>query len=175
MDAPQPTKGRKQTPWRRNLVILQRLPEVERRHLAGMSNVAIGRELGLDEGTIRTDLKRLQELWRERIGDEQEILRGQAVRRLEEVYRRSIAAAEFDEEAERAVLYGEDADGNPVAVLRDDDGKAQFKGAKAQALNTARQAAMDIAKLLGIVVDKRDVTSGGERIKAYIGVDLEDV
>lgn len=170
MDAPQPTKGRKQTPWRRNLAILQRLPEVERRHLAGMSNCAIARELGVDEGTIRSDLKRLHELWRERIADEQEILRGQAVRRLEEVYRRSLAAAEFDEEAERAVLYGEGKH-----VVRDDDGKATFKGAKAAALTTARQAAMDIAKILGVVVDKQDITSGGERIKAYIGVNLEDV
>jgi hypothetical protein len=67
---------------------------------------------------------------------------------------RGLAAAEFDEDAERAVLYGETRDGETVRVQRDEKGSASFRGNKSAALNVARQAAMDQAKLMGLVVEK---------------------
>lgn len=146
--------NRKSVPWRRDLVIMARMQEVERRHLAGESNVAIAADLCVDEKTVRTDLKRLTELWRERIGEQADVLRARAVRELDDIKRRALAAAEFDETAERAVLYGKDANGEPTQVERDHKGSVTFRGQKAQALNVARQAVMDEAKLMGLVVDK---------------------
>jgi hypothetical protein len=154
-DIATPNRPRKKgVPWRRDLVILQRLPDVERMHLAGKSNVAIAALLEVDEGTIRADLKHLQELWIERAGEAVVHLRAEKVAELRDLKHRAIAAAEFDEAAERAVLYGEDADGARVVIERDDKGSAQFRGQKAQSLNVARQAVMDAAKLQGLVVDK---------------------
>lgn len=63
-------RGRKSVSWRRDPVILARLPKVERLHLAGYSGYAIAAEVGMSEATVRDDLKRIQELWRERIGGE---------------------------------------------------------------------------------------------------------
>lgn len=149
-------RGRKSLPWRRDPSILARMQQVERRHLLGEPNTAIAEALQVDEITIRRDLERLNELWREHIQQDQETLRSQVVANLEDVRRRALNAAVFDEQAERAVLYGEDADGNSTPVHRDEKGSAQFRGNKAAALNVARQATMDQAKVLGIVVDKQE-------------------
>lgn len=136
-------------PWRRDLVILERLPVVERRHLAGHTNMAIARDLGVTEGTVRTDLKKINELWLERAGQSVNDLRAQAAAALLDIQRRALAAADFDEMCERAVLFGDGPE-----IRRDDKGSAQFRGNKAAALTVARQAAMDTAKLYGIVIDK---------------------
>lgn len=150
-------RGRKAVHWKRDPIILARLPRVEAAHLAGKSNVAIAAEMGLAEVTIREDLKRLNSIWKERVAGDQEQLRAAKVRQLEDIHRRAVAAAEFDERAERAVLYGHDEDGARVSVERDAKGAAQFRGQKAQALNVARQAVMDQAKVLGLIVEKQEV------------------
>lgn len=155
------SSGRKKVSWRRDPVILARLPRVERLHFAGRSNIAIAAELDVAEATIRNDLKRLQELWLERTAGTQAEIRARVISELADIKGRAIAAAEFDEQAERAVLYGDSIDdddpNSPVGgrkVYRDDKGSATFRGQKAQALNVARQATMDIAKVSGVVVDK---------------------
>lgn len=135
-------------------MILERLPEVERRHLLGEPGTSIAKALGLNEITIRRDLDRLRELWIERTQNKQEVMRAELVAHLEDVRRRALATAEFDEQAERAVLYGEDRNGRPLMVTRDQKGSAQFRGQKAQSLNVARQATMDEAKVLGLIVEK---------------------
>lgn len=140
--------------WRRDPKILERLSKVERRHLRGDTNVAIADDLGVDEITVRRDIQRLRELWLERVQEDQETIRAQVVANLEDVRRRALSAAEFDQRAERAVLYGEDEDGRVLIVERDAKGSAQFRGQKAQSLNVARQAAMDQAKVMGVIVDK---------------------
>lgn len=152
--------GRRSLPWRKDLTILARLPAVERRHLAGEANVTIAAALGVDEKTIRNDLDRLRTLWLERIGDTQDRLRAQIVAELDDARRRALGAAAFDEAAERAVLYGRDADGQRVSVQRDHKGSAQFRGNKAAAIGQARQASMDKAKVLGLIVDKVAPTKG---------------
>jgi hypothetical protein len=171
-DQATPNRRRKGIPWRRDLAILQRLPEVERRHLAGQANVAIAAALGVDEGTVRADLKRLQELWRERVAEAVEDLRAKAVVELDDLKRLALEAAAWDLACERAVLYGEGEDGRDV--LRDDKGGASFRGQKAQALNVARQAVMDKAKLLGLVVERQE-HAGEVIIRRYVGVDLDQV
>jgi hypothetical protein len=166
------TRGRKSVHWRRDPVILGRLPEIERRHIEGQPNTHIAAALGLAEATIREDLKRLKELWAERVQGSQAELRQAQIARLEHVRTAALKAAKFDEMAERAVLFGEDAadfedfaDGQPddgdlkperprLRVRRDAKGAAQFRGNKSAALNVARQATMDQAKLMGVVVDK---------------------
>lgn len=166
-----PPCGRKAVHWRRDSVILTRLREVERRHLRRDYHTEIAAALGVDEKTVRNDLKRLNELWLERTAQEQDTLRARAVVELDDLKRRAIAAAEWDQACERAVLFGEvDPDvfleeegagivaanyvrGTPV-VHRDDKGSAQFRGNKAAALNVARQAVMDQAKVLGLIVEK---------------------
>lgn len=152
--------ARQQRHWRRDPAILARMHEVERYHLAGQPNTTIAVKLGVDEGTIRNDLKRLSELWLEQINQQAPTLRAAVVAELDDVRRRSIRAAEFDEMAERAVLFDE-TDERGRRVERPEKGAASFKGGKAQALNTARQASMDKAKVLGIIVEKQEVTGDG--------------
>lgn len=137
-----PKKGarkgqRKQMPWRRDPVILARLPDVERRRLAGHSNIAIAAALDLDESTIRLDLKRLQELWQERAGATVAELRAEKVAELADLKYRALAAAAFDELCERAVLFGvpfTDADGQTYAVQRDDKGAQCFAATRRRRL-----------------------------------------
>jgi hypothetical protein len=155
-------RGRKSVPWRRDPAILARLPRVERLHLAGRPNTSIAAELGLDEKTVRNDLARLAEIWLERTATEQADARARVLAELEDVRVRALEAAEWDQMCERAVLFGgsiEDEDG-PNSVYRDKKGSAQFRGNKAAALAQARQATMDKAKLLGLVVDKAALTDG---------------
>lgn len=149
-------RGRKAVHWRRDPVILARLPTVERLHLAGRPNVAIAAELDVDEITIRRDLDRLRELWLERTAAEQDANRARVLAELEDVRVRAIEAAEWDQACEKAVLFGgsiEDEDG-PNSVYRDKKGSAQFRGNKAAALKVAHDATMSKAKIQGIVVDK---------------------
>jgi len=158
-----PNRGRKSVPWRRDPVILARLVDVERRHLLGEPNTTIALALGVDETTIRRDVERLRELWRDRTAETVEDLKARKVAELSDIYRRAIAAAEFDELCERAVLFGlkiTGPDGNQVGVFRDAKGSAQFRGNKAAALGQARQAIMDQAKILGLVVEKVSPTKG---------------
>lgn len=163
MASTKPRAG-KRIPWRTDPAILNRLPEVERRHLRGQHNTTIAAALGLSEAAIRLDLKRLNELWLERTGGRVEDMRARAVAELFDVKDRALRAAEFDELAERAVLFGHpvyDDDGNALTVQRDDKGSASFRGNKAAALGQARQAVMDAAKLMGLVVDKVAPTDAG--------------
>lgn len=138
-------------------------------HLAGKSGRAIAAVLGLDEGSIRGDLKRLQELWQERIKEEAVVLRSQVAAELADLKVRALDAAAFDEAAERAVLYGTDAAGKDVVIRRDDKGSAQFRGQKASALNVARQAVMDRAKVLGVVIDKTEINPSDDFLAALRG------
>lgn len=156
---------RHQKPWREDVRILTRLPEVERRHLAGWPNTRIAKELGVAEVTIREDVKRLAELWLDRIGEEQHTLRARYTAELEDVRHRALAAAEFDEMAERAVLFDE-PDENGAKVERPEKGAVSFKGGKAQALNAARQAVMDKAKLNSLLVDRQEFT-GEALVRVY--------
>lgn len=155
-------------PWREDPAIMARLMKVERAHLRGDTNVAIGAVLGVTEATIRHDLDRIHELWKERVTGELETLKAQAVAELEDVRQRAIAAAEFDEQAERDVLYGAES------VVRDFKGSASFRGNKAGALNAARQASMDKAKVLGIIVERQE-HEGQILIRRYEGVDVDNV
>lgn len=167
-------RGRKRVPWRRDPVILARLPKVERLHLAGRPNVTVAAEIGVSEATVRDDLKRLAELWLERTAAAQEENRARALAELEDVRVRALEAAEWDQMCERAVLFDDlpepDAttlEGQPArrSVYRDAKGSAQFRGNKAAALAQARQATMDKAKILGIDVNKVALTdSQGEDI-----------
>ncbi|MDP9372074.1 MAG: hypothetical protein M3Q65_06410 [Chloroflexota bacterium] len=150
--------------------MLRRLLEVERRHLAGHPNTLIAAALEVDEKTIRDDLKRLKQLWHERIKGAQEQMRAQKVAELADIKQRAIAAAEFDERCERAVLFDDplvpdhersEEERSVPRVHRDEKGAAQFRGQKAQALNVARQAVMDQAKILGIVVEKQEHSGPG--------------
>lgn len=162
-------RGRKSVAWRRDPAILARLREVERRHLAGQTNVAVAESLGVDETTIRRDLDRLRELWLEQTRSEQADLRARVLAELEDVRTRAIAAAEFDEQCERAVLFGD------ARVIRDDKGSATFRGNKAAALGQARQASMDKAKILGIVVDKASIAGpDGAPLTFTIAIDRKD-
>jgi hypothetical protein len=142
--------------WRRDDAILERMARVERGWVARKTNVAIARDLGVDEKTVRVDLQRLAELWRERVGDVQEDLRAKKVAELDEVIRQALETAEKDDAYERGVLLGDRV--GEKEIVRDTKGKATFKSSKTQALNVARQAIMDQAKLLGVVVDKAALT-----------------
>jgi IS30 family transposase len=164
--------------WRRDPLILARLPEVERLHLAGKSNRHIAERLHVDEGTVRNDLKRLGELWRENTALDIEDLRAKRFAELEQVKRLAIESFDFDLAMIEAVMLGTKVageDGTEREVKRDDDGRAQYKADKVAALAQYRQAVMDQAKLYGLIVEKRDITSGGEPVKAYIAVDVDAV
>ncbi len=142
--------GKRAVHWRKDADILRRLEEVERLHSAGLSNRAIARRLGIDEWTVRRDLERLQELWEERVGQRVVELRAQCVAQLDSIYRQAMQNAERDRQYERWVLFGIVPDGMGPASLAPADGRATFRGDKANSLNVARQAVMDMAKLLGL-------------------------
>lgn len=129
-------------------------------HIHRLSNREIGRRLGVSEMTIRRDVERLHELWLERTAADQSVLRAQVIAELDDVADRALKAAEWDHQAEMAVLYGVgvEIDGQPRQVYRDVKGAAQFRGQKAAALAVVRAARMDKAKVLGIVVDKPELT-----------------
>jgi len=157
MPAGEPRRG-KDVSWRRDPVILARLPKVERMFLAGMYDSVIAQELGVHRATIQRDRERLEELWREQATNDIAAIRAEAVAMLRDNYRRSVQLAEEHQAIERAVIFGRDAEGKHVYVERPEKGSVSFKGSAAQALSNARQAIMDQAKLLGIVVDKVEQT-----------------
>jgi hypothetical protein len=162
-------RGRKSVSWRRDPLILARLSDVERRHLSGQTNVAIAEALAVDEITVRRDLERLRELWLDQTKEAQADMRARVLAQLEDVRVRSLQAAEFDERCERAVLFGDEN------IYRDAKGSAQFRGNKAAALAQARQATMDKAKILGIVVDKASLTGeDGAPLVFTIAIDRKD-
>lgn len=164
----------KHPPWRRDPLILERLPKVERLRLQGLPNTRIAAQLGVAENTIRRDCERLDELWRERTQGEQAEMRAVIVAKLEDTRLRAIEAAEWDRQCEEAVLFGLEIE-HPVhgtlKVYRDEKDRAEFRSQKAQSLNVARQAAMDEAKVLGVVPDKLDV--GGEVLVRVVELERE--
>jgi hypothetical protein len=150
-------RGRKDVHWRRDPLILARLGEVETRYLAKWSNVAIAAALGVDEITVRRDIARLEELWKERAARAQDERRAAVLADLENVKALALAAARFDEAAERAVLYGavpDEIEEKGLRLVYDEHGRIQFRGNKAAALAVARAAIMDAAKVQGLVIDK---------------------
>lgn len=176
-------RGKKSIPWRRDPIIQARLLTVDRMRLANKTQAEIAAATNVSEATVRDDLKRLNELWRERVAAAQDDNRARALAELEDVRVRALEAAEWDLACERAVLFGEKIeqrtcpggvehpiDGSNktlkcegahevgLAVYRDAKGSAQFRGNKAASLAQARQAVMDKAKLLGLVVDKAALT-----------------
>src|SRR5262249_4159586 len=116
------TQPGRHVPWRRDPVILARLPQVERMHLRRMPDTAVAAALQVDEKTIRRDLEHLRELWLERTQGEQEVLRAAAVAELEDTRLRALEAAEWDQQCEQAVLYGMgvELEGQPRIVYRDE-------------------------------------------------------
>lgn len=172
-------RSRKPVPWRKDPRILARLVDVERYYHERLTNVAIAALLHVDEATIRTDIKRLQELWLERHGAAQDECRAEVLAELDDIKVRALAAAKFDEAAERAVLLNEEllgADGKTHFVQRDDKGSAQFRGNKAASLTVARQAIMDKAKVKGIIVDKQEVTGkDGGPLAVSVRPDLKNL
>jgi hypothetical protein len=155
----------KQTPWQRDRGILDRMQRVdELRYLHGWSVPRIAVELGVSHTTIERDLLHCDELYRERQGETVEAQRNAVIRRLEFVAAKGLEAYEWDKSCERAVLFGGDIDDaemdERLRVIRDQKGSAQFRGNKAAALSVTEKAAMDIAKLQGLVVEKAALTDG---------------
>lgn len=158
-------RGKKRVPWREDAEIVRRVAEVDRMHCAGYTNVYIAAQLKVDEGTVRTDIKRGAELYRERASEDVATQRAERIRVLEGVLNEALEQARWDHACERAVLFGEpvkDRTGTELKLAlpeipEDFHGVIKmpdFRSQKTAALNVARQAAMDIAKLQGIVVDK---------------------
>lgn len=160
-------RGKRPLPWRRDPEILARLRIVDRMRLKGATQAEIATACNVSEATVRDDLKRANELWLDRLGDDQATHRASVLAELEDVRIRALEAAEWDQMCERAVLFDDldepeatTLDGKPAkrSVYRDAKGSAQFRGNKVAALAQARQATMDKAKILGIDVSKVALT-----------------
>ena len=156
----------KGVPWRSDPEVLRRLPEVEARHLRRMPRALIAQELRISEATVKRDLAHIGELWRERVGVDVADLKARAVRELDGLRELAMTALAFDQAAERAVLFDEPVTlgGRQLRVYRDAKGSAEFRSSKAALIAQARQAVMDQAKLLGLVVEKVSPTNaaGGD-------------
>src|SRR3954447_26819501 len=114
-------RGRK-VHWRRDPVILGRLPRVDRMRLAGKTQAEIARAIGISEATVRDDLKRVNDLWKERIQGEQADLRAEIVGELDDTRRRALEAAEWDQMCEAAVLFdGRPPNGSASSTTDEDD------------------------------------------------------
>lgn len=140
--------GKKSLPWRQDTVILRRLPKVEELHLMHYPNTRIAELLGVDEVTIRRDLKRVRELWRERAGDS------------------------IDEQKDKAVafyaLIQQKALGEFARVKDTSLNKSAY-------LNTAKGAQDSIVKVMGIeAATKLEHTgAGGKPIEAQVTVGFD--
>lgn len=158
--------------WREDPTVLERLPGVERQYLAGHPPAVIARTLGLTDRVVQGDIGRVKQLWIERAGDDIVARRSQRIAELDEIKRLAMAAAAWDLLCERAVLFGGrvEIDGQSVSVERDKHGAAQYRGNKAAALQTARQAVMDAAKLEGLIVDKHAATDASGQALDWSGV-----
>jgi hypothetical protein len=182
-----PVKGRPSVRWDQDPHIMARIKQVWQLSVQeAMSNYAIADRLGIDVRTVRNDLKRLEQVWAKELAVGTDRLRARKVVELQDVARRALQAYEEDRRHILAVLYdepfsshecpggvshGSDAMGQPLPsclephrvelrAYRDVKGTATYKGNGAAALNVARQAFMDQAKLLGLVVDKVSPVDG---------------
>lgn len=158
-------RGKKPGPWREDSEIVRRVAEVDRLHCLGHTNLYIAAQLKVSEATVREDIKRAATLYRERATDDVATQRAERIRVLEGLLGEALEQARWDHACERAVLFGEavkDRDGKELNLslpeipedFRGTIKMPDFRSQKTAALNVARQAAMDIAKLQGIVVDK---------------------
>lgn len=91
--------------WTSNPVIIRRLEQVERYRLEGLSAYEISRLTGWDANTVLEDWDRLNDLWLARVSRTQETLRGEAVRRLDNVIRNGLEILRQDEAYTQAVLF----------------------------------------------------------------------
>ena len=91
--------------WSNNPVLIRRLEVVERYRLEGLSAYEISRALGMPPATVLEDWQKLNDLWVARIGRTQETLRGEAVRRLDNVIRNGLEILRQDEAYTQAVLF----------------------------------------------------------------------
>lgn len=84
---------------------MRRLEVVENYRLQGLSAYEIARVLGWDVRTVLEDWGRLNDLWLARVGRTQETLRGEAIRRLDNVIRNGLEILRQDEAYTQAVLF----------------------------------------------------------------------
>lgn len=160
------TEGQKAIRWDRDPAILDRMRKVGEMHLQGASLNAISIKLEVSYQTVKKDLDRLSQQWRDQALGELEDMRARAIVELTQIKVKALEAAGFDMTAESAILFGLNPDGTPLAnaLQRPEHydkegnligyGSVSFRGNKAAALQAARAAIMDIAKLQGIVIDK---------------------
>lgn len=91
--------------WANDPVVIRRLEVVERYRLEGLSAYEISRTLGLPASTVLEDWQKLNDLWVARVGRTQETLRGEAVRRLDNVIRNGLEILRQDEAYTQAVMF----------------------------------------------------------------------
>ena len=92
-------------PWAQNPVVVRRLETVERMRLSGMSAYQIASETGMPPSTVLEDWQKLNDLWLERLAGTQDLLRGEAIRRLDMVIRNAWELLRMDEAYTQAVLF----------------------------------------------------------------------
>lgn len=197
-----PGPPRKWRSWRRDPHILSRMERVQAYKAMGWSHEEIARELEVDYETVKVDLRRLNERWKERIDEGADAIRQWLINDLEMIKERALGFAESDAEIEAAVVLGISpgtyacpGDGSHIlgwhdvkkgrkttrvpelcqrehtaSVVARGSGasrEVKFSGAKDRNLEVARKAAMDQAKILGVAVDKTELT-GAVPVRVYI-------
>lgn len=107
-------------------------------------------------------------MWSERIRGQQAELRAEIAAQLLETRRRALEAAEWDRFCEQSVLFSTPQEGAARFGLVDGNGAPRqprldqgFRGSKVQALTVALKATEDLAKLLGLVVEKQTIEHDG--------------
>lgn len=157
-------KGKRSVHWRKDRIILARIADVEPLHLRGLPETAIAKRLGIPASTVHKDIVRCRELWAERIKDRSEELRSEIVAGLEDVKRKALDDADFDRRMERAVILDEEvecADGEKRRPYRPEKGSVQFRGNKSGSMGVAKSCLEAQAKILGLVIDKQEITGAG--------------
>jgi hypothetical protein len=91
--------------WTQNPAIVRRLEVVEQYRLQGLSAYEISRATGWNPRNVMEDWDRLNDLWVARVGRNVETLRGEAVRRLDNVIRNGLEILRQDEAYTQAVLF----------------------------------------------------------------------
>jgi hypothetical protein len=147
-----PTRGRK-VPWDKNTEILERLPKVEELRNLGLRPTEIAKRLGVGVTTIKADLKRLQNIYRQLLSKTVEECRGEELSRWEFLYSlamRDFMRVEAMHAANREAINDPTrASGLPLPYpgLRPEDGRGW--------LETAMGCQMAVAKLTGTLAPIR--------------------
>lgn len=142
---------------------------------------AIAARMHVSQATICRDVHKIQEDFRKRHHEDVDLWKQKQVDALERIFETAMAAWEashlpVETITTRTGLARLDREGGITELPQEVSHSITGQTGNSAYLEKAMKALADIRAILGLDAPKRsDITSGGEPIKAYVGVDLDQV